>query len=366
MNKLTARIVTKGVLAVSFAAAIGMHACHARNPPRVALGAEAGARNSKVVASVEDFSASPVGIEQQKDFSPTLAPAVLFLRTYYQLGRDAERDELIKLYAPEMRTALGGQFRDNKAVAKAFADLGRVEVDSALSWGFYRVVLVNHHSKANPQQVFPWVHTIACQDRCTFVEQQELGQVASYLFYLGQYGKQSAPAGTQGNGALKLALYPIVSDKATLPGLLADPVELYLKDADAAAKSAGAVLLSQLIKYPQAGAALDAAAKAVFDGGTPKTYPRKAGDGKTTDQLAWEAYIKLVRSKTWTPLYTFQLRADTAILIARSGQDDLLFLPFHQVGRDWRLFTTPGEAPFWPLFEGRPFAEAIGKLIRKP
>lgn len=364
MNKSAARTIRKGLLAITLMAGAG--ACYAQNAARAELSAEAGGKGSKVSASLETFAAPGVEINQMRGFSQTLAPAILFLKTYYQHGRNGQRDELLKLYAPEMQAALGRQFADTKSVVKSFADLGNVDVDSALSWGNYRVVLVNHHSKANPQQVFPWVHTISCQSRCMFVDEPELVQKASYLFYLTQFGTRSAAAGAPAAGNLKLALHPVFSDKAPVPGMMSDPVELNLVEADAAAKGAGTALLAKLLKYPNAGAALAAAEKDLFDRGTPKAYPRKAGYGKTTDMVAWEAYLEGVRKKTWTPAHTFRLRADTAILIARSAENDVLFLPFHQVGNGWRLYTTPGEAAFWPLFEGRPFAEAFGKPAKKP
>jgi hypothetical protein len=228
------------------------------------------------------------------------------------------------------------------------------------------VVLVKHHSKSNPQQVYPWVHTIACPNRCMFVEESELMQKASYLFYLSQFGKHGVAADAARNGNLKLALYPTFSDKATMPGLMSDPVELNLAEADPAGKAAGTALLAKLLKYPNTGAALSEAEKALFDRGTPTAYPRKAGDGKTTDMVAWAAYLDRVRKKTWSAAYTLTLRADTAILIARSADNDLLFLPFHRAGNGWRLFTSPSEAALWPLFEGRPFAEAFSRLLKKP
>jgi hypothetical protein len=264
-----------------------------------------------------------------------------------------------------MQPGVALRFKDNKSVEQAFADLGDVDVDSALSWGFYRVVLVKHHAKSNGQQVFPWVHTIACPGRCMFVEEPALAQIASYLFYMTRYGKQTARAAGQGNGMLTLFLNPVFSDKPPLPGLMSDPLELRLVQADAAAQGAGLALLGQLAKYPSEGGALVAAGQALFDAGTPQAYPRKRGDGKTVDEVMWAAYINGVRNKAWTPRYTFQLGSDSAILIAGSAQGDVLFLPFHKVGGGWRLFTTPDKAPFWPLFEGRPFAEAIGKLINK-
>lgn len=365
MLKFATRSGGKGLLALVLVGAIGGNATYAQNAPRVELSAEAGATRSTVTTGLDSFPAASE-IDQLKGFSEPLTPTIQFLRTYYKLGRNAQREELLKLYSPEMRGTMNRQFADTKTVATAFADLGDVDVDSAITWGFYRVILVNHHSKSNPRQVFPWVHTIACQSRCVFVDESELAQKASYLFYLSQFNKHGAAPVAAKTGNLKLALYPVFSDKSALPGLMSDPLELNLVEADVGGKGAGAALLAKLLKYPDAGAALAEAEKTVFDRGTPKAYPRKVGDGKTVDMVAWAAYLDRVRSKTWPSVQTYRLRADTAILIARSENNDVLFLAFHRVGNGWRLYTNPSEAPFWPLFEGRPFAEAFGKLYKKP
>jgi chaperonin GroEL (HSP60 family) len=65
-----------------------------------------------------------------------------------------------------------------------------------------------------------------------------------------------------------------------MPGLMSDPIELNVAEADPAGKAAGTALLAKLLKYPNTGAALSEAA-----------YPRKAGDGKTTDMVAWAALV---------------------------------------------------------------------------
>lgn len=141
MKKLTVQARAKRLVAAFFTAALGAGACFAQSAPRIELAAEAAAKGSTVVASLADFSATRVEIGQLKGYSQTLAPAVLFLRTYYQLGRNAERDALLKLYAPGMQAGVARRFKDGNAVGQAFADLGEVDVDSAVSWGYYRVVL---------------------------------------------------------------------------------------------------------------------------------------------------------------------------------------------------------------------------------
>jgi hypothetical protein len=364
-NKFFVHLFCAGLLASAFLAAVAGNAADVQNAPRLTLAPDSGTGNSAVTISLESFP-STHGIDQLKGFSPTSAPAIQFLRTYYKLGRKAQRDELIKLYAPDMQAATGRQFPDEKAVANTFADLGDVDVGAALAWGTYRVVLVTHHSRSHPQQAFPWVHTIDCRSRCVFVQDSELMQMASYLFYLNQFDKQTGAADGARGASLTLTLHPVFSDMAAVPGQMSDPVVLTLVEADPAVKGAGAALLAKLLKYPDAGAALADAEKNLFDGKTPAAYPRKAGDGKTVDLVAWKAYLDRVRSKTWPSVQTYRLSADTAMLIARSAQNDVLFLPFHRAGNGWRLFTQPSRAPFWPLFEGRPAGEAIGRLYKKP
>jgi hypothetical protein len=361
MKKPVTPAIKQGLLALLLAGAAG--ACHAQTGARVGLSAEAGAKSSIAIATLEEYPTRPE-IGQVKDVGITFAPALQFLKSYYQAGRAGNRDQMVKLFAPEMQADIGARFTDSNAVKAVFADLGKVEMDAAVAWGHYRIVLVNHGSKANPQQAYPWPHAIACPSACMFVQEPQVAQVASYLLYLTKYGKQNPSAAPA--GSLKLALHPLFPGRAPTPALLSNPVELNLVEADAAAKAAGAALLAKLLKYPDAGPTLAEAERALFDGATPRGYPRKAGNGNTTDMVAWPAYLERVRSKSWTPGHTFRLRADTAILIARSADDDLLFLPFHQTGNGWRLFSSASDAPFMPLFAGMPFADSFGKLLKKP
>lgn len=330
------------------------------------LAADASGHVSTVSASLESFRDVPNNIFKLEGFSKDAGSAVSFLKSYYTLGSKGDREGLLALYEPKIRSQVSQQFDNAAAVKQVFEDLGEVKVESILSWGIYRVVLVTHQSKKNPGQRFPWVHTVACQPQCLFVREQALTQISSYIFYLARTGKTGLPSNNLvGEKLQKLTLLPIFSDEIPkFAGFFTNPLEMRLSAVEPRVEAQATMLLNNLLKLAEEPETANAKGAALFDEGLPSAYPRKPASSREVNQFAWDAYLNSLMRRTWKAALIFAADKDSIIVIAESGKSDLLFLPMHKSGTGWKLFTIPSKSAFWPLVESRSFVEALTPYLK--
>lgn len=340
---------------------------HAQIPAKsVELAADGSTSVSKIRAFLETFPSRQNDIFKLEGYSQEASSAVSFLKSYYTLGSKGERDALLALYEQKMQPELSKQFSNSAALKKQFEDLGGVKVDAIFSWGFYRAILVVHQSKKNPDQIYPWVHTVACRPDCLFVQESTLTQIGSYLFYLSRTGKTTASSErSKSEGVQKLTLLPVFSEEAPkLPVFFTNPLEILLITVDPIIERQARSLMNGLVKLASEKNLNDKAGEELFDEGLPKAYPRKTANSRNASLFSWDAYLSSLQQRTWTPVLMFKVRDDSIIVIAKSSETDLLFLPMHKVGNNWRLFTIPSRSAFWPLIESQPFIEALKPRLK--
>jgi len=323
-------------------------------------------RVSKIRAVVETFPADANDISKLEGRARDNRPVVSFLKSYYLFGSQGNRDRLLSLYSEGMRPELSKEFTSSEAVKRQFEDLGGVNVNAIFSWGVYRSVLVVHRSKQNPNNRYPWVHTVACPRECVFVQQPTLSQIASYLFYLQRTGKVTPAIDAAKDGQYKtLILNPVFSDSAAkLSAASADPLELHLSPLDPATAEEARTMMRDLINFANDKGANPASLAALFDEGLPSAYPRKTAASQSANLFSWDAYLSSIRQRTWMPALMFRVSENSIILIAKSSEAELIFLPMDKVGGKWRLLTVPSKAAFWPIIESQSFIEALKPMLK--
>ena len=316
---------------------------------------EGGAPTSAaVIAEIEDFRGREIKITRQiVSDQRELSTEVKFLLSYYKHGWNGDRDGIIKLFAPQVRSEIAKQYAGRNDVRQQFASLEASHIKMSVLFGDMRLVWVDHFATKGGGPM-TWVHSMRCSEgACLFAQDQEVMQVGSVVMRMALKGSERVAVGSVDGVTIKLL-------PRNSPASQTSPVKLTLGTTSPVEVKAATETIS---KFFEALTKDDDSTliKQFFDAGVP-TQVGIVSSAKGPADYQWEAFVRRVRkAPRWEVAAKWTSSQDQIVFsLVEIATRDIVSFRVRKSASRWQVVTDPDRgSDLWMLTQTAAYANAV-------